>query len=64
MYNWSTNSIRLRKNKDAFSLWKLEQQINFGLNGKKLNTSLLKKYLSQLRIDPYKRDFLKYILHG
>jgi len=64
MYNWSTSISRLHKNKDAFTQWRLEQQINFGLNGKRLNTSQLKKYFNRLKIDSYKRDFIKYILHG
>ena len=31
--NWSTNTDELKKDKDRFLIWKLEQLINFGLDG-------------------------------
>jgi hypothetical protein len=42
--------------------WKLERTINFGLDGKKLKKTLLKKEFPRLRIDPKKREFLRFIL--
>ncbi len=62
MYNWSTNTKRLKKNPDKYAIFVLEQRINFGLNQKKLPLSLLKKYWQQLRIDPKKRNYLKSII--
>ena len=35
MKNWSTNTKKLRGNKDKFAIWKLEQMVNFGLGKKK-----------------------------
>ena len=37
MYNWNTNTIDLEKKPEKFKIWKLEQIINFGLNGEKLD---------------------------
>ena len=58
MKNWSTNTKELRKDKDKFAIWKLEQLINFGLGGERLGINELKKYWSVIDIDPFKRRFL------
>ena len=58
MKNWSTNTKKLRKNKDKFAIWKLEQLVNFGLGKKKIKKSELKKYWNAINIDPLKRKFL------
>ena len=62
MRNWSTDTKRLKKNPDAYVVFKLEQMINFGLNGEKLPKDLLKKYWSQLNIDPSKKSYLRELL--
>ena len=58
MKNWSTNTKKLRRNKDKFTIWKLEQLINFGLGKKKIKKSELKKYWNIIDIDSSKRKFL------
>jgi len=62
MYNWSVDTTKLRKNKKAYHIFRLEQMINFGLNDQKLSSNLLKKYWSQLKIDPKRKKYLKRIL--
>ncbi len=62
MYNWSTNTSKLAKNKDKFTIWKLEQLINFGLNGELLSRLELKKFLPVLDIDPQKKKYLQFLL--
>jgi len=64
MYNWSIDLKKLKANKTAFTIWRLEQLINFGLNNEKLNPALVKKYWRRLRLDPQRRKFLKLILWG
>lgn len=64
MYNWSTNEEELKKNSDYYSQWKLEQLINFGLGGEKLDVTKLKKYWEKLRIDPARRRFLDLLIHA
>ena len=58
MRNWSVDIKKLRKNKEEFAIWKLEQMVNFGLGGKKIKKSELKKYWKILNIDAAKRKFL------
>lgn len=62
MYNWSTDTKTLSKNPEKFAVWRLEQLINFGLKGEKLNLLELKKYFNQLKIDPQKRTYLKFLM--
>lgn len=62
MYNWSVNLKKLGKNSKDATIWKLEQAINFGLNGEKLNKSLTKKYWEKLHLDPARKKFLKFLL--
>ena len=62
MYNWSTDTKELEKDPDAYAIWKLEQAINFGLNGERLNEDELRKYWSKLAIDPTRKKFLELLL--
>ncbi|OGH80371.1 MAG: hypothetical protein A3I29_00420 [Candidatus Magasanikbacteria bacterium RIFCSPLOWO2_02_FULL_44_11] len=62
MYNWTVNSKQLKKHKKHYDIWKLEQMVNFGLNGKKLDKTDLKKYWSKLHLDPKKKKYLSLIL--
>lgn len=64
MYNWSVDTKELEKNREKFTLWKLEQLINFGLNGEKINEEELRKYWKALKIDPDRRRFLKLLIDG
>lgn len=64
MYNWSTDIKKLSKYPKKYAIWKLEQLINFGLNGQKLNLKELKKYFPILNIDPQKRKYLTYLLNA
>ena len=63
MYNWSTNEAVLKRNPQEYAIWKIEQMVNFGLDGEKLKTTDLKKYWSRLTIDPARRKFLALLLH-
>lgn len=62
MYNWSTNTAKWDKTSDTYQVWQLEQLINFGLNGNKLNLSQVKKYWPHLKLDKYRQKFLELIL--
>lgn len=62
MKNWSTDTKTLRKNKDKFAIWKLEQLINFGLGKEKIKKSELKKYWNVIDIDPFKKRLLSLFL--
>lgn len=45
-------------------IWKLEQLINFGLHGEKLDLTKVKTYWSKIHIDPPTRKFLKLLIWG
>ena len=62
MYNWSVDLKELNKYPKQAIIWKLEQIINFGLNGEKIDRLLLKKYWPKLHIDPARKKFLKLLL--
>lgn len=62
MYNWSTNTKQLKKDKEKYAVWRLEQAVNFGLAGKKLSQKDLKKYWPKLKLDPAKKEYLRLIL--
>ncbi|MDD5221354.1 MAG: hypothetical protein PHV47_02015 [Candidatus Pacebacteria bacterium] len=62
MKNWSTDTKKLKKSKEQFVIWKLEQMINFGLSGEKIKESDLKKYWKIINIDPAKRNFLSLLI--
>jgi len=63
MYNWAVDENLLKKNKQGYAVWKLEQMVNFGLNGGKINKKELKKYWDKLRLDPSRKRFLELLLH-
>ncbi len=64
MYNWSTDTAQLQKDPKKYAIWKLEQMVNFGLDGKKIQESDLRKHWDQIQIDPARRAFLKVLLYG
>lgn len=62
MYNWSVDIKSLNKDPKSAEIWRLEQAINFGLNGEKLNRALIKKHWNRLRLDPARKKFFKLLL--
>ena len=62
MKNWSTNTKELKKNREEYAIWKLEQLVNFGLGKEKIKKSELKKYWNKIEIDENKRKFLSLII--
>lgn len=62
MYNWSTDTTELKKYPEKYAIWKLEQLINYGLDGEKIDKKLLIKYWDKIRIDKHYREYLKFLL--
>ncbi len=62
MYNWSTDTARLKKTSQLFEKWKLEQMINFGAGNEKIDKKLLKKHFLVLDIDARKKEYLHFLL--
>lgn len=46
MYNWSTDTTELKKSPEKYAVWRLEQLINWGLDGEKLDLYETKKILT------------------
>lgn len=63
MYNWSVDEKKFKKaNPKAYQLWRLEQMINYGLQGERLNSRLLRKNWDKIFMDPVKKQYLKFLL--
>lgn len=62
MYNWSVDVSELKKNPEKYTVWKLEQLVNYGLNGEKLEEIELIKYWDRLNIDENRRKILSFWL--
>jgi len=67
MKNWSVDENYLKKFPKKYKLWKLEQQLSYGLDkGEKINRRELIKDWPQVspRLDLKRREFVKFILWG
>ena len=62
MKNWSTDTTELKKDKEKFAIWRLEQLINYGLDGEKLDRDELKGRWNSLDLDESKKKFLSLLL--
>lgn len=62
MKNWSNTIEQVDQKSEQYSIWKLEQLINFGLDGEKISKVMLKKYLASLKIDEAKKRYLNFLL--
>lgn len=62
MYNWSIDLKKLGNTSEEAKIWRLEQIINFGLNGQKLDKATVKRFWQKLRLDPQRKQFLKILL--
>lgn len=63
MKNWSTDEKSLEQDPEKYTIWQLEQMVNFGLDGKKLNKAKLLQYWDKLNLDPDKKSYLHTLLY-
>ena len=54
----------MNKNGEHFKIWRLEQLINFGTDGKKIHARDLRKFWKHLTLDPDKKRFMGFLLWG
>lgn len=64
MYNWSTDEKNLMKDGEKYTIWKLEQMANFGLDGEKISREKLERYWGCLTLDPKRKKYLGLLLYG
>lgn len=62
MYNWSVDEEKLKKDPEAYEIWRLEQLINYGLGDEKLDRNLVVKHWDELFMDPLTKQYLKFLL--
>lgn len=65
MYNWSTDEKAFKKvDPKGYGLWRLEQAINYGEAGEKLDKKAVIKNWSKIKknLDPYKKRLLEFLL--
>ena len=62
VYNWSVDTKELKKDKEKYTIWKIEQMVNYGLDGEKIDEKLVKKYWKKLHLDPFYKEYLKFLL--
>lgn len=64
MKNWSTDEEALKKNPEAYAIWKLEQLVNYGIGDEKISKAELTMYWDRIQVDPDRRRFLSLLLHA
>jgi len=65
MYNWSVDEEAFKKrDPKGYKLWRLEQLINYGLDGEKLDEEEVKKAWQKIkdRLDPDIKKYLEFLL--
>ena len=63
MYNWSIDEKAFKKaDPEGYEKWRLEQMINWGLGGEKLDEAKLRKYWDSLFMDTITPKYLEYLL--
>ena len=56
--HWSVNTIELEKDPEKYTIWQLEQWVNWGIGAVHAKKSDLIKYWDRLDIDEWKRKAL------
>lgn len=64
MKNWSTDEEALKKDPEAYAIWKLEQLVNYGIGDEKISKAELTLYWDRIQVDPDRRRFLSLLLHA
>lgn len=63
MYNWSVDEKKFKKeNPEGYKIWRLEQMINWGLGGEKLDEKLVRKYWEKLFMDSLTKKYFEFLL--
>ena len=66
MHNWNTDTKKLKSSPKKYAIWRLEQMINYGLDGEKLDKEEVKRSWVKIknRVDPNTKIYLEYLLWG
>jgi len=63
MHNWSVDEKLFKKlDPQGYKIWRIQQLINYGLDGEKLSRREVKKHWSKLYLDPDTKKYLEFLL--
>lgn len=63
MHNWSVDEKTFKRlDPQGYRIWRLQQLINYGLDGEKLSRKEVKKYWKKLFLDPLTKRYLEFLL--
>lgn len=63
MHNWSVDEKAFSKlDPEGYKIWRIQQLINYGLDGEKLSRKDVKKYWKRLYLDPLTKKYLEFLL--
>ncbi len=63
MHNWSVDEKVFKKlDPEGYKILRIQQLINYGLDGEKLFRQEVKKYWDRLYLDPNTKKYLKFLL--
>lgn len=63
MHNWSVDEKTFKKlDPEGYRIWRIQQLINYGLDGEKLSRKEVKKYWDRLYLDPITKKYLEFLL--
>lgn len=63
MHNWSVDEKAFKKrDAEGYKIWRLQQLINYGLDGERLSRKEVKRYWKRLYLDPATKKYLEFLL--
>ncbi len=65
MNNWSIDEENLKKDSQAYAIWKIEQMADFGLGDEKIRASDYRTYADAIVIqDQWRKKYLDLLVYG
>lgn len=63
MHNWSVDEKAFKKaDPEGYKAWRIQQLINYGLDGERLNKKEVRYYWNRLYLDPMTKNYLEFLL--
>lgn len=63
MHNWSVDEKTFKKlDPEGYKIWRLQQLINYGLDGERLDKKEVKRYWNRLYLDHLTKSYLEFLL--
>lgn len=63
MHNWSVDEKTFKRlDPKGYKIWRIQQLINYGLDGEKLSRKDVKRYWKKFYLDSYTKKYLEFLL--